>query len=145
LPERLKPAVRQHWLLAIAGAVWTGAALMLLRYAVVWLLPVAVPLAVALAVAGAVLGAVATRYVFLGIARRNIVRIEEGPDIACAFSFQAWRSYVVMFAMIALGVTLRRSGVLPHPVLAVVYEAIGVALLAASILYHRRFFETDRG
>lgn len=45
--------------------------------------------------------------------------------------------------MIALGIALRHSGV-PKPALAVVYAAIGGALMLASGLYHRRVYRDGR-
>jgi hypothetical protein len=96
-----------------------------------------------LGLAGAGLALLAARYLFARIVRSNIARIERGPDRASAFAFQAWKSYVVTVGMIALGITLRHSSI-PRPALAVVYEAIGGALLLTSLLYHRRFFDARR-
>ena len=139
----LKPELDRRWLFGIAGAAWSIAGLILLGWAVVWLSDAWRPAEVVLVVFGAV-GAVAfVRYGFLRIVNLNIERIERGPDRACAFAFQAWKSWAVMLSMIALGVVLRHSG-LPRLALAVLYEVMGGALLGASLLYHRRFIEAMR-
>ena len=52
------------------------------------------------------------------------------------FSFQAWKSYLLVAFMIALGITLRHSA-LPRPILAGVYLAIGGALFLSSLRYYR--------
>jgi hypothetical protein len=135
--------VDRHWLFAIAGVIWTGVGVLLLTYAVTWIAPVAVPLEIALAVGGLAVAALFVRFVFGGIVRKNIERIDQGPARVSAFAFQGWKSYLVTVFMIGLGITLRHSS-LPKPGLAVVYEGIGVALLLTSLLYHRRLVNSLR-
>jgi hypothetical protein len=84
------------------------------------------------------------RFVFGGIVRKNIARIDLGPARASAFAFQGWKSYVVTVFMVGLGITLRHSAI-PKPELAVVYEGIGLALLVTSLLYDRRLLNSLRG
>jgi magnesium-transporting ATPase (P-type) len=145
--ETPKPAapldVDRRWLFAIAGVIWTGVGVLLLTYAVTWLEPVSVPLEIELTIAGLAVAAVFVRFVFHGIVRKNITRIQAGPARANAFSFQGWKSYIVTVFMIGLGITLRHSA-LPKPALAVVYMGVGVALLLTSLLYHRHLFSTWR-
>ena len=136
-------AVGRTWLFGIAGTVWTGVGVLLLGYAVAWLSPVAVSTELAAGVTGAAIALLAARYLFARIVRGNILRIDSGPERASAFAFQAWKSYVVMIGMIALGITLRHSAI-PRPALAVVYEAVGGALLLTSLLYHQRVLDAVR-
>jgi hypothetical protein len=143
VPRILSPEVERRWLFAISGVLWTGVGIMLLTYAATWLAPVPVPEEIALGGSGLALAAVAACFLFRGIARKNIERIDNGPGRASVFAFQAWRSYVVMAFMIALGITLRHSA-LPKPALAVMYAAIGGALMLASGLYHRSFYRYGR-
>jgi hypothetical protein len=131
-------------LYAIAGVIWTAVGLLLLTYAAGWLAPVSLPLELGLIAAGLVVAAVFVRFVFAGIVRKNIARIEDGPARASAFAFQGWRSYLVTAFMIGLGIVLRHSA-LPKPGLAVMYEGIGLALLLTSLLYHRRLIAALRG
>jgi hypothetical protein len=132
--HRLTPAVGRGVLHVIAGTVWAGVGLMLCAYAATWLGATARLTALVLGSGGVLLGAVAWCFMFSGIVRRNIRRIDTGPARVCAFSFQQWRSYGVMLAMIALGVVLRQS-LLPKHFLAVAYAAIGIALLTGGLTY----------
>jgi hypothetical protein len=137
-------AVDRCWLFAIAGVIWTGVGVLLLAYTASWLAPLPLWLTGVLAAAGLAVAALFVRFVFGGIVRKNIARIEQGPSRASAFAFQGWRSYLVTAFMVGLGITLRHSS-LPKPELAVVYEGIGVALLLTSLLYHRRLVRCLRG
>jgi hypothetical protein len=139
LADRMRLDVDRRWLFAIAGVIWTAVGVLLMTYAVTWLRPVPVPLEIELSVAGLAVAAVFVRFVFHGIVRKNITRIQAGPARASAFSFQGWKSYVITVFMIGLGITLRHSA-LPKPALAVMYLGIGVALLLTSLLYHRHLF-----
>lgn len=136
--SRFNPAVERRWLFGIAGAVWTIAGLILLGWSVVWLGAVDLVSELELGSVGLVVAFLAGSYGFSRIVAHNISRIEGMPERVGVFSFQAWRSYLVMAFMIALGVVLRHSA-FPKPGLAVVYLAIGGALILASGLYHRRF------
>jgi hypothetical protein len=131
--------VDSRWLFAIAGVIWTGVGILLLAYAVQWLAPESVPVELELIVAGVAVAVVFVRFVFHGIVRKNIDRIEAGPQRASAFAFQGWKSYLVTVFMIGLGITLRHSAI-PKAWLAPIYLGIGIALLATSLLYHRHLF-----
>ena len=139
LADRLRLDVDSRWLFAIAGVIWTGVGILLLAYAVQWLAPETVPVELELIVAGIAVAVVFVRFVFHGIVRKNIDRIEAGPARASAFAFQGWKSYLVTVFMIALGIMLRHSAI-PKTWLAPVYLGIGIALLATSLLYHRHLF-----
>jgi hypothetical protein len=143
LADRVRLDVDRRWLFAIAGVVWMAVGVLLLGYAVMWLAPEAVPLEIELAVAGLAIAAVFVLFVFHGIVRKNIARIEGGPARASAFTFQDWKSYLVTVLMIGLGIGLRRSPI-PRPALAVVYLGVGVGLMLASGLYHRHLWGTRR-
>lgn len=144
LAERAMLCVDKRWLFAIAGVIWTAVGVLLLAYAATWLAPVALPLELELIAGGLVVAAIFVRFMFYGIVRKNIARIDNGPTRASAFAFQGWKSYVITAFMIGLGIVLRYSS-LPKPGLAVMYEGIGLALLLTSLLYHRRLFDAMRG
>ncbi|MGB8646751.1 MAG: hypothetical protein WCF84_16035 [Anaerolineae bacterium] len=127
----------RNWLLALAGVMWTGVGVMLCFYAVTWLEDAWAWLAVALGLLGITISVVANRWKFSELAIKNIDRIFGLPDRACVFSFQAWKGYVIIVGMVALGLVLRNSP-LPKPYLAVIYLAVGGALLQASLHYYRR-------
>jgi hypothetical protein len=138
-----KPAVAREVLLLVAGLVWTGVGIMLGVWAAIWLSAVPLVLEIEMAAAGLVLALLAWWFMFRRLVQENIERIERAPLRACFFSFQAWKSYIVMVAMIGLGVVLRNSS-LPKPWLAVVYAAIGGALFIASLAYHFEFWRKVR-
>ena len=131
---RLKPAVPKTWLIAIAGLVWFGVGVMLCRLAYVWLQPDSAGRRTLLGAAGVCLALVVQRLMLARVARRNIDRIETYAERGCLFAFQAWRSYLLIIAMIGLGITLRHS-TLPRDWLAVAYLAMGGGLLLASMRY----------
>ena len=56
-------------------------------------------------------------------------------DKSCVFAFQAWKSYLIIAFMIGLGIFLRHSA-FPRHYLAVIYLAVGLALLLSSLLYY---------
>jgi hypothetical protein len=85
---------------------------------------------------GAGTAVLAGRSLFLRIARRNIERILARPEWACVFSFQAFRSWLLVGVMVTLGMLLRHSH-LHRAVLAYVYLSIGGALFLASLPYYR--------
>ena len=135
LPARLKPAVSGKWLLLLAGLMWTTVGAMLCRLAYIWLSAVALRTAVILAAAGIALGLVGYRFSFIKLARKNSRRICQRTDKSCVFAFQAWKSYLIIAFMIGLGIFLRHSA-FPRHYLAVIYLAVGLALLLSSLLYY---------
>jgi hypothetical protein len=122
-------------MLVLAGSLWSAVGLMLCIRAGAWLLAARNLSAAALGTGGAALAIVIHRFGFSRIARRNIDRISRHPDMACLFAFQAWKSYVLIAVMIGMGIALRHSGI-PLEFLAVVYAAIGGALMLSSLLYY---------
>jgi hypothetical protein len=135
--QRLKPAVPKRWLLGLAGLVWTGVGVGLDRLALIWLTDVRLAQAVLCGLTGLALGLAIHRWKFSRVAGKNIERICAGGDRPCLFSFQAWQSWLLVGLMIAMGAALRHSA-LPRPLLAVLYAAIGTALIAGSLQYYHR-------
>jgi hypothetical protein len=130
-----KPAGPRSLLVGLAGVMWSGVGVMLCRLAYVWLTAVRWGPALAYGGAGIAFALTAYRFSFSKIARKNINRLCQLSDKACIFAFQAWRGYVIIGVMIMLGVVLRHS-LLPKPYLAIVYLAIGGALLLSSRHYY---------
>ncbi len=117
--------------------MWTGVGLMLCDYAINWLEIGWSWVPFALGLTGLVISVVANRWKFSELAIKNIERIHGLPDRACLFSFLAWKGYAIIVFMIALGIVLRNSP-LPKPYLAVIYLAVGGALIQASWHYYRQ-------
>lgn len=137
---RLNPALPKKWLLILAGIMWTGVGVMLLRYAITWLTHPLSTISILLGSLGVMISIAANRWMFSNLARKNIERILSLKDKACAFSFQAWKGYLIIAVMITSGILLRNSAI-PKPYLAVVYAAIGGALLQASLNYYLRYYQ----
>jgi hypothetical protein len=139
LLKRFNPAVSKYWLLALAGLMWAAVGVMLCTLAYGWLTHPLTQLTVGCAGIGLVIALVANRFGFAHLAQKNIDRILRLPDRPGIFAFQAPKSYFLIIGMILLGVTLRHSP-LPKPYLAVIYVAIGGALLQASLNYFGRLY-----
>jgi hypothetical protein len=88
---------------------------------------------------GVIIALAANRFGFTHLARKNIDRILSLPDRAGIFAFQAPKSYILIAGMMLLGIILRNSP-LPKPYLAIIYVAIGGALLQASLNYFGRLY-----
>lgn len=136
--ETLRPAVRRHWLVFTAGAVWLAVGLGLTAVACYWLYSSAWPLSPALAAVSLVLGLAVYSFGFSGIVRKNLERIDAKPEEVCLFAFQRWRSYLLILAMMLMGYTIRHLPV-PKEIDAVVYFTMGSALIFGSLLYFRKF------
>ena len=137
--EKLKPAVSKYWLMALAGLMWSVVGAVLCHLAYVWLKAVPWSRALPLGLLGVASALVAYRYSFLKIALKNIDRLCLLTEKPCIFAFQAWRSYLIIVFMIALGIALRSSPI-PRHILAVIYTTIGGALFLSSLHFYRRIW-----
>lgn len=145
VPLLKKPAVSRGWLLVLSGLLWSCAGLVLLRFAVGWLRPVAPAATLAAVAAGLLLGAAIGGFGFSRVARANIGRIFSMPPRSCLFGFQRWQSYLLVAFMMSLGIFLRHTGFVPRILLAVGYLGIGTALLGGSVLYFRALWQGRNG
>jgi hypothetical protein len=137
--EKFKPAVSKYWLMALAGLMWSGVGIMLCRLAIIWLRPVHRTWAWPLGSLGLISAIVVYRFGFSKIALKNITRLCLLQNTTCIFAFQAWKSYLIIVFMVALGLTLRHSP-LPKHLLAVIYETIGGALFFSSFHFYGRIW-----
>ena len=80
---------------------------------------------------------------FLRIVDKNLARILPMQGKRCVFSFMPLKSYILILIMSLLGVTLRHSPV-PKPNIAVLYIAIGTALILSSIRYFRYLIQDPK-
>ena len=136
--QKYTPAVARHWLLLIAGLLWSGVGIALCIAACYWLSHCEWPQNMVTAVLGTGFGILVYRLGFSTIARKNIRRIAQQPERVCLFAFQAWRSYVLIVIMIMLGMVLRHSH-LSRLILAMIYLIVGTGLVLSSSLYYREF------
>lgn len=75
-------------------------------------------------------------FVFRKVGRRYVLRIinmeQEKP---CIFSFFDMRGYLIMGAMIMMGIVISRLHLIPDLYLGTFYISLGLSLLAAAIYY----------
>lgn len=138
-----KPAVPKCWLFAASAAMWSVVGLMLGITAIGWLVPEGWLRGMGYGVAGLLLTVGVLRQRFGRLAQQNIHRLQALPERGCLFAFQAWKSYLIIVFMIALGSTLRHLPFARH-YLAVVYTAIGGALVLGSFHYYRHLIRMGR-
>jgi hypothetical protein len=135
--SKLKPATPVNWLIAAAGFTWSAVGILLCRLAHGWLDALVFRVALLSGTTGVIGAVVAYHFIFSAIALKNIDRLSLFPDKACFFAFQAWKSYLIIVVMIALGAILRHSTI-PREYLAALYLMIGGALLLSSLHYYAR-------
>ena len=130
----LKPAVPKNALLLLAGLIWFCAGAMLLVLAYSWLSDVERPLSFIYFGGGLTAALMIHRFGFRKIAAKNIKRILAKSGWQCLFSCFAWKSYILIIVMITMGKLFRNSAI-PKPYLAILYTAIGLALMLSSLKY----------
>jgi hypothetical protein len=138
--KKMKPSVSKYWLIALAGLTWSTVGIILCRLAYIWLAVVPWSWSLPLGTISIISAIAAYRYGFSGIAIKNISRLCLLSDKSCLFSFQAWKSYLLIVFMIILGITLRHSP-LPKHYLAIIYMTIGGALFLSSFHYYRLIWQ----
>lgn len=141
--SRLKPAVPKCWLFAASGVMWSAVGLMMCVTGVGWLTGEGFVRGAGFELAGLVLAVLAVHWRFGGMAKKNIRRLRRLPEQGCFFAFQAWKSYLIILIMIALGIVLRHMSI-PKTYLAVVYTVIGGALFLGSFHYYRHLVRLMR-
>lgn len=131
--------VNKNNLLLIAGLVWGFAGFNILRIGIVEyrnnlnLLNILISLAIFILFQSLIFGK---------MVKKHTVRIKEyEEDKQYFYKFFDKKSYFIMVFMIALGIGLRASGIVPEVFIAVFYTGLGVSLLTAGILFIINFFK----
>ncbi len=123
-------------LIAIAGVLWTGVGFLLIYFASRWFnLLSSFYLSIALLI-GLLLGLAISYFGFKNLAQKNIDRINLYEKKVCIWAFQRWQMFILIIFMISLGIFMRKSGLIPKPLLIPVYMGIGIALITASSKYY---------
>jgi len=112
--------------------LWTVVGLGLLTLGLIWCFAVRLPWPFVLAVLGIAACSLNGRFVLRRLAEKNAARVVRRGDGHCLGGFLSVKTWLLVAVMMTSGILLRRSGV-PHPILGVLYSAIGTALLAGSI------------
>lgn len=136
--KKLNPAVDKRILVLLAGIMWCGVGIMLIRFAVSWLIAFnwreqGIFYSIGL------LAAIPIHYFgFLKIADKNLKRLLPLNEKRCIFSFMTWKSYIIVLVMVSLGIFLRHSAI-PKRYLSILYNGIGIALFLSGLRYLRFF------
>lgn len=136
--RKFTPAADKRVLVLLAGLMWCGVGVMLVRYAVTWLSPLGKSRALIFYVAGFLAAMPIHHFGFLKIADKNLNRLLPVTSKKCVFSFMTWRSYLIVLVMVSMGIALRHSA-LPKDYLSIMYNGIGLALFLSGIRYLRFF------
>ncbi len=139
LVYRLNPAVDKKFLILMAGAVWCGVGIMLISFAVSWLTNYQGKGRIFFYIAGFLAAMPIHHFGFLKLVNKNLGRLIPINEKRCLFSFITWKSYLIIFIMVSMGIALRHSPI-PKQYLSVLYNGIGLGLFLSGIRYFRISF-----
>jgi hypothetical protein len=139
-----KPAIPRRFLILLASLFWAIAGLILFVRAFGWLEMLGMGTLVVVETGSLVVAAAAYLFWFSRFVIKNIARIKNLPDRACAFAFTAWHGYLMIGLMMTLGILLRNTS-MPRIYLAIPYAIMGGVLLGGSIHLVREFRSVSRG
>jgi len=140
--ERFKPAASVRTHLLAAAVLWTVVGTGLLSIGGYWARPgdsASITWLLALAALG---GLLKGHFVLRRAAERIVRRIETRGDGRCLGGFISLRTWLLVGLMMGSGYWLRH-GLLPRPVVGLVYVAVGSALLWGSSRLWRAWCQTD--
>lgn len=137
--RKFTPRVDKRILVLLAGLMWCGVGVMLVRYAVSWLSLLTGKEQIFYYAAGFITAMPIHHLGFLNIADKNLNRLMPLAEKKCLFSFITWKSYIIILIMVVMGLALRHSS-LPKRYLSILYNGIGLALFLSGIRYFRFFF-----
>lgn len=140
--DYLTPRVSKHYLLLVAALVWTfaGGMLLLRGFTINNPLPSHWKLELLWC---SIAGLLFFRLLFNRISAKHMLRIKNLPnERPVIFSFFNLKSYLMMFSMISLGITLRITGVVSPEYLSLMYVTMGIPLLMSSFRFYSAFFKS---
>jgi hypothetical protein len=138
--RKFTPRVDKRILVFLAGLMWCGVGVMLVRFAVSWLTLITGKEQLFYYTAGFLAAMPIHHFGFLKIADKNLNRLLPLTEKKCLFSFITWKSYIIILIMVAMGLALRHSA-MPKRYLSILYNGIGLALFLSGIRYFRFFFK----
>lgn len=137
---KFTPRADKRILVFLAGLMWCGVGIMLIKYAVLWLSTVNGKEQFYFYTAGLLAAILIHHFGFLKIADKNLKRLLPLTEKKCLFSFMTWKSYIIVLVMVSMGIGLRHSSI-PKPYLSILYIGIGLGLFLSGIRYFRFFFQ----
>ncbi len=138
--RKITLSVDRSILVLLAGLMWCGVGVMLIRYAVSWLSIYSGREEIFFYSAGFIAAMPIHHFGFLKIADKNLNRILPLTGKNSLLSFMTWKSYLIVLIMVSMGIALRHSSI-PKLYLSVLYNGIGLALFLSGIRYFRYFFK----
>jgi len=138
--KRFTPQVDKRVLIFIAGLMWCGVGVMLIRYAISWLSICNGKEQIFFYSAGFLAAMPIHHFGFLKLADKNINRLLPLKDKQSLFSFITPKSYLIIIVMVSMGIALRHSSI-PKKYLSLLYNGIGLALFLSGIRYFRVVFQ----
>jgi hypothetical protein len=141
--HKYKPAAPARAHLLAAALLWTLVGGGLFTAGLAWSHPASRPWMILVAAVAVSLGLLKARLVLRRTADRAVRRICERGDGRCLGGFLSWRMWSFVAGMMLLGRVLR-SGPVPRPVVAFIYEAVGAALLVGAFTFWRAYSQGCR-
>lgn len=138
--KKITLSVDKSILVLLAGLMWCGVGIMLVRYAVSWLSLYSPKEEFFFYSAGFIAAMPIHHFGFLKIADKNLSRILPLTGKKSLFTFMSWKSYIIVIIMVSMGIALRHSSI-PKRYLSILYNGIGLALFLSGIRYFRYFFK----
>lgn len=137
--QSVLPRVSKHYLFLIAALVWTFAGGMLLFRGFYFNAAVAENWTAKL-IFSLLSGLLFYALLFTRISKKHVLRIQnmDAPN-PIVFAFFNLKSYLMMFSMIVLGISLRLSGAVSPEYLAMMYVTMGIPLLLSSFRFYTSF------
>lgn len=134
------PSVDKRILVLLAGLMWCGVGILLVRYAASWLSQYSWKEQGLFYGIGFLTAMLIHHFGFLKIADKNLDRLLPLTRKKCIFSFMTWKSYFIVVIMVSMGIALRHSAI-PKKYLSILYNGIGLALFLSGIRYLRFFLK----
>jgi hypothetical protein len=134
--RKFTPRADKRILIFLAGLMWCGVGVMLIRYAISWLSVCSRKEQIIFYSIGFLTAMPIHFFGFSRIADKNLNRLAPLTEKKCVFSFMTWKSYIIVLFMVSLGITLRHSS-LPKRYLSIIYDGIGLALFLSGLRYFR--------
>lgn len=131
------PKVNKNILILLSGIMWSGVGIFLPRLASRWFAELSTNETIFAVMAGILLGSTIAYFGFIGLANKNIDRINQYQGKVCIWAFQKWTTYFLIAFMMSMGIFMRNIPYIPKFLLSPMYIGIGFALFVASFRYYR--------
>ena len=128
IADKLKPGVSRSMHLFTAPLIWTAVGILLMERGLGWM---GLHVTLRLLLIALLIGTAKSLTVLDKTAKKALRRIMGFSDNTCIGAVYPWRTWLLVFLMMACGIALRLL-FKPGPLLGAVYFAIGWALLLSS-------------